>query len=119
MKPETQGKIKFGIWGLISGAIITMIVGFAWGGWATQGTSEAMASDAVVASQSAICVAQFMKDSDQEANLKEFKELNSWKKDDFIKKGGWDRMPGQDKADYGVADACADGIELLVKDNDA
>jgi hypothetical protein len=30
-------------------------------------------------------------------------------------KGGWDKMPGQDKADYAVARACADGLELLTK----
>ena len=32
MKPETAGKIKFGVWGLIVGAVIAMIIGFAWGG---------------------------------------------------------------------------------------
>ena len=33
MKPETEGKIKYGVWGLIVGAVIAMIIGFAWGGW--------------------------------------------------------------------------------------
>jgi hypothetical protein len=28
---------------------------------------------------------------------------------------GWDKMPGQAKADYAVARACADGLELLFK----
>ena len=32
MKPETEGKIKYGVWGLIVGAVIAMIIGFAWGG---------------------------------------------------------------------------------------
>ena len=32
MKPETAGKIKYGVWGLIVGGIIVMITGFAWGG---------------------------------------------------------------------------------------
>jgi hypothetical protein len=35
MKPETAGKVKFGVWGLICGAVIAMIIGFAWGGWTT------------------------------------------------------------------------------------
>ena len=39
MKPETAAKVKYGIWGLICGAIIAMIIGFAWGGWTTSGTS--------------------------------------------------------------------------------
>ncbi len=37
MKPETAGKVKFGVWGLICGAVIAMIIGFAWGGWINQG----------------------------------------------------------------------------------
>ena len=32
MKPENAGKIKYGVWGLICGAVIVMIIGFAWGG---------------------------------------------------------------------------------------
>ena len=31
MKPETAAKMKYGIWGLICGAVIAMIIGFAWG----------------------------------------------------------------------------------------
>lgn len=114
MKQETEGKIKFGVWGIVCGAIIAMIIGFAWGGWTTAGTTETMTKEAVLASQAAICVAQFMKDADHEEKLKEFEKLDSWKRDDFIEKGGWDKMPGQEKADYSVSRACADGIERLV-----
>ena len=32
MKPETAGKIKYGGWGLACGAVISMIIGFGWGG---------------------------------------------------------------------------------------
>jgi hypothetical protein len=84
MKPETAGKIKFGVWGIIVGAVIAMIIGFAWGGWTTSGTTKTMSEEAVLASQAAI-----------------------------IEKGGWDIMPGQEKAGYTVARACAWGLELL------
>jgi len=30
MKPETAGKVKYGVWGLICGAVISMIIGFGW-----------------------------------------------------------------------------------------
>jgi hypothetical protein len=33
MTPVTAAKVKYGVWGLICGAIIAMIIGFAWGGW--------------------------------------------------------------------------------------
>jgi hypothetical protein len=115
MKPETAGKIKYGVWGLIVGAVIAMIIGFAWGGWKTSGTAKTMTEEAVLASQAAICVAQFMNEPNHEELLKELGEIDSWKRAEFIEKGGWDKMPGQEKADYAVARACADGLTLLIK----
>jgi len=115
MKPETAGKIKYGVWGLIVGAILAMIIGFAWGGWRTAGTTKRMSAEAVLASQAAICVAQFMKDPNHEENLKELEKLSSWERYKFIEKGGWDKMPGQEKADYNVCRACADGLEVFIK----
>lgn len=114
MKPENAMKIKFGVWGIVCGAVIAMIVGFGWGGWSTAATSQRMSEDAVVASQAAICVAQFMKDANYQEKLKELSEINSWSRSDFIEKGGWNLMPGQEKPDYAVSRACADGIGLLI-----
>ena len=115
MKPETAAKTKYGVWGLICGAVITMIIGFAWGGWTTFGTSQTMTKEAVLASQAAICVAQFMKQPNHEEKLKALGEVSSWQRAEVIEKGGWDRMPGQEKAGYAVARACADGLDLLIK----
>jgi hypothetical protein len=115
MKTETAGKVKFGVWGLIVGAVIAMIIGFALGGWTTSSTTQKMSEEAVLASQAAICVAQFMKGPNHEEKLKELGELDSWKRSEFIEKGGWDKMPGQEKADNTVARACADGLDLLIK----
>ncbi len=77
--------------------------------------TKTMTEEAVLASQAAICVAQFMKDPNHEEKFKEFEKLSSWKRAEFIEKGGWDKMPGQEKAEYGVAQACAEGINLLIK----
>ena len=115
MTPITSAKIKYGTWGLISGAILTMIVGFAWGGWITHGTSQTMTEEALLANHAAICVAQFMKQPGHEEQLKAFEDYSSWKKAEFVEKGGWDKMPGQDKADPTVARACAEGIARLLK----
>jgi hypothetical protein len=116
MKPETAGKVKYGVWGLIVGAVIAMIIGFAWGGWTTSSTTEKMTKEAVAASQAAICVAQFIKDPNHEEKFKEFKELSTYQRFDFIEKGGWNIMPGQEKAGYLVTRACTDGLELLIKE---
>ena len=115
MKPETAAKIKYGVWGLICGAVIAMIVGFTWGGWTTFGTTRTQTKEAVLASQAAICVAQFMKEPNHEAKLKELSDLGSWQRAEAIEKGGWDKMPGQEQGDYAVARGCADGLDLLIK----
>jgi hypothetical protein len=116
MKPETAGKIKFGVWGLICGSVIAMIIGFAWGGWTTSSATQKMSEEAVLASQAAICVAQFMKAPNHEEKFKEFRELSYYQRAEFIEKGGWDIMPGQEKAGYSVSRACAAGLELLIKE---
>jgi hypothetical protein len=115
MKPENAAKVKYGLWGLVCGAIIAMIIGFSWGGWSTASTTQKTSEKAVLASQAAICVAQFMKAPNHGEILEELAKVNSWQRADFIEKGGWDKMPGQEKADYGVARACSDGIELLIE----
>ena len=115
MKAETAAKAKYGAWGVVCGAVIAMIIGFGWGGWTTAGTSQDMTGKAVVASQSAICVAQFAKQPDYAKKLKEFEDASSWTRPEFVEKGGWDKMPGQETASQGVSRACADGIALLLK----
>ena len=113
MKQETSVKVKFGVWGLIFGAAIAMIVGFGWGGWVTGGTAKVKINEAVLASQAAICVAQFMRAPNHDQELKAFEGTDSWKRSELIGKGGWDKMPGQGEASDAVAQACATGIEVL------
>ena len=112
---ETDAKIKFGLWGFVSGACIAMIVGFVWGGWTTSSTTQKMSDDAVQTSRVAICVAQFMNDPGHKAAIKEFQGLENYKRTELIEKGGWDKMPGQDKAAWGVSGACVSGVEALTK----
>ena len=94
MKPETTAKIKYWSVGPICGAVIAMIIGFAWGGWTTFGSSQTKTREAVLASQAAICVAQFMKQPNPEGKLKVLEEVSSWQRPEAIEKGGWS-MPGQ------------------------
>jgi hypothetical protein len=92
-----------------------MIIGFQLAGWSTASTTQKMSDDAVLTSRAAICVAQFMHAPDQKAKLKEFQAAESHKKTELIEKSGWDRMPGQDSASWGVAGACVTGLEAAVK----
>jgi hypothetical protein len=62
-----------------------------------------MTKEALLASQAAICVAQFMKQPNHEAKLKELEAVSSWQRAEVIEKGGWDKMPGHEKAGYAVS----------------
>ena len=88
MKPQTAANVKYGIWGLICGAIIAIIIGFTWGGWTTFGTTQTKTKEAVLASQAAICVAQFIKQPNHEAKLKELEAIGNWQRAEVIEKGG-------------------------------
>lgn len=111
MTPVTEGKVKYGAWGVVLGAAGAMIVGFNWGGWTTSGTSQAATEAAILKTQAAICVAQFTKAPKYPERLKELKATNSWERAAVIEKGGWDRMPGEEKAGSTVGRACAEGLD--------
>jgi hypothetical protein len=95
MTPVTAAKVKYGVWGLICGAIIAMIVGFAWGGWTTTSTTKRMCDEAVLAARAAICVAQFMKEPNHQEQLQEFGKLSSYQRSTFIEKGAGIKCPGK------------------------
>lgn len=111
-----KGKIKLGVWSAIGGAILTMIIGFAFGGWVTGGTARTrtnqVAGEAVIDHLAPICVVQFNQGQDKEEKLKALKETSSWSRDDYVEKGGWATMPGSETPVTGVAAQCA---ELLLK----
>lgn len=100
------------VWSCIAAAILTMIVGFGWGGWVTAGTSRTMAATAATEARSelagAICVERFTAAPDSAARLGELKAIpDAYKQRQFIEAGGWATMPGQTSADRRGAEACA------------
>jgi len=113
--PEMDLKFKYGFWGFVVGAGFAMIVGFNWGGWTTSSTTEQIRKDAVLASRAEICIAQFKSAPNFRVNAAEFQKTESYKRTDIIEKGGWDKMPGQEKADWGVSSACVAGLEAVIK----
>jgi hypothetical protein len=115
MGPETHAKVTAGIWGFVIGAGVAMIIGFVWGGWTTSGTTQKMSEEAVLTSRAEICVAQFMSAPNHKANIKELQKVESYERAEFVGKGGWDKMPGEEKAAWGVSSACVSGLEVLIK----
>jgi hypothetical protein len=110
-------KIKPGLWGAISGAIVLGIIGFAWGGWVTGGTAqkmaEEMAEDAVIGRLAPICVEQYNQDPEKVQKLEGLKAESSWKRNDYVEKQGWATIPGQENPDRNVAKKCAEMLLQL------
>ena len=114
MKEVIKDKIKTGVWGVIGGGIITMIIGFGWGGWVLGSNSldigEEMAQAAVLDRLTPICVAQFNQDPQRDEKLKILKEKNNWEQDDYVKEQGWATMPFETEPDDQVAYMCTELI---------
>jgi len=115
MSPETYARVNGGVWGFVLGAGIAMIIGFNWGGWTTSSTTQKMSDEAVLTSRAAICVAQFMNGPNQKTQIKEFQGTEGYQRTELIEKGGWDKMPGEEKGAWGVASACVAGVEARIK----
>jgi hypothetical protein len=104
-------KIKLGLWSGVGGAIVAVYVGFNFGGWMTNGTAEAMAKEtaatAVAERLGTICLAQLNRDAAKNQKLAQVKDKDSWEMGRFIETQSWAIMPGAEKPDQGVAEACA------------
>lgn len=108
-----------GLYGVVIGAVATVIIGFSWGGWVTGGKAQDMADtaaqDASTKIVAGLCVQKFEASPDAVAQLAKLKKTDSWDQGDFIKKGGWSTIAGVGTKVSGVADACASDLASLKK----
>ena len=106
-------------WSWVASVVLTMIIGFAWGGWVTGETArsmaEAMAEDAVVKRLALICVVQFKQAPGKDQKLKELEKTDSWQRSEYVEKQGWATMPGEEKPDSKVASECTRLLMLISK----
>ena len=104
-------------WSCMASAVVTMIIGFTWGGWVTGGTArrmaEAQGEGAVVERLAAICVEGFNGDSTKIQKLAELKEISDWQQAEYVMKHGWATMPGQKEPERDVASECARRLLLV------
>jgi hypothetical protein len=112
LPPVPQGNSIFRLLlGAFVGFTATAIIGFTWGGWTMGKTAQQMAEQraatAVVAALAPICVDKFRLSAEAATSLIELKKIGVWQQGTFITKGGWATMPGSDKANSAVAEACA------------
>jgi hypothetical protein len=102
-------------WSWVGVAVVTMVIGFTWGGWVTGGTAgtmaRAMADEAVVKRLAPMCVIRVKEDPAKTERLKELRGISSWQRAEYVKKQGWATMPGEQEPDGRVADEC---VKLLI-----
>ena len=107
-------------WACVACVALTLVAGFAWGGWVTGGTARKMADDAARGAReqlaAAVCVDRFLAAADARTRLAALKGITgSYRQGKFVEEGGWATMPGSERADNRVAGACAKrlaGLEL-------
>ena len=107
--------LKPGIWGAVIGSVLTMIVGFSWGGWTTSTTTNQLAltrADAAVTTALVpICLAQEKMDATKGKKLGELKALtSSYDQTEFVMNAGWATFPGSADPNREVAEACASAL---------
>jgi hypothetical protein len=98
-------------WSCVACGVLTIVVGFTWGGWVTGGTAKVRAENAAEQARAdlaaTMCVERFLGASDVGAQLAALKEQSVWLRGDFIKKGGWARPPGIKEPVPDAASICA------------
>jgi hypothetical protein len=107
--------VKPTVWGVVLGSILTMIVGFSYGGWVTGGTSERLAKQhadaAVTAALVPVCVAQSRADHGVVKKLGELRAISSsYEQQEFVTKTGWATVPGNENPNREVAEGCASAV---------
>jgi hypothetical protein len=101
-------------WGFVVGSVVTMIVGFSWGGWTTSGTTERIATERTTAAVTAALVPVCLEKSKADpAAIKKVVALralsSSYEQRDAVAKDGWATV-GAGEANTSVAEACASAL---------
>jgi len=104
-------------WGFVIGSIVTMIVGFGWGGWSTGSTSERVAAQrsttAVTAALVPVCLEKSKADPSRTKKLAALKAMtSSYEQRDAVLKDGWASV-GQGEGNSDVAEMCASQLVKL------
>ena len=109
---------KQGAWGFVIGSILTMILGFGWGGWITTGSANRIALDrtntAVTAALVPVCLEKSKADPARAKKLDALKALTStYEQRDLLVKDGWASV-GEGEGNRDVAEECASQLLKVV-----
>jgi hypothetical protein len=101
-------------WSTAGMMVLTIIVGFTWGGWVTGSAAVDRAKDAAenaTAELAAnICAFRFLHADDAGTQLAALKKESSYNRSSVIEDGGWVTLAGAKEPIDGAAGLCADQL---------
>lgn len=103
--------MKPGAWGFVIGSVLTMVLGFSWGGWMTGSGADRLvlerSSAAVVSALVPVCIEKSKSDPALGKRLAELRTFtSSWQQSEAVMRDGWATI-GSGEANREVAEACA------------
>lgn len=97
--------------------VATVVLGFTWGGWMTQGVAAQKADEAAdkarVQLGAALCVEEFKRTAGANDRLQKLKDKNTYMRDDMVRDEGFATLPGESSANREVANVCAERLAKL------
>ena len=116
---EVPAQTKPALWGAVVGAILTLIIGFYWGGWQTTSSATRMANEQsatkVIAALAPFCVDRFLKSADAAQSAELLKFTTNYDRGTFLEKGGYTSLPGSTATNWAVGRACGDLLAAAAK----
>ena len=114
-----MAKLKPLAWGFVLGSLVTLILGFGWGGWATTSGTDRIAMErsqaAVTAALVPVCLEKSKADPASAKKLGVLKTLgSSYDQRDAVLKDGWATV-GAGEPNRDVAELCASQLVKVVK----
>jgi hypothetical protein len=104
-------------WVAAGASVLTIIVGFTFGGWTTGGTTSRMVNEARTAGQTdiaaAVCLANFRQAPTARANHAELAGLTLPRQRQFVIDQAWAQVPGAERVNRAVAELCARNISQM------
>lgn len=104
-------------WTAVGASVLTMVVGFTWGGWVTGGTARSMAEEAAQARHAelaaTICVENFSSLSEARLEQQELVALSSYRQRQFVEDAEWAMLPGGQKISRDAASLCAEQVAAI------
>lgn len=108
--------LKPGIYGAVIGTVLVGVVGFTWGGWVTDSTSNdramAMSRDNVVASMVPVCLDIARSDPARLDKMEAIRAASTYQRRDALMAAGWSTMPGTDAPNRAIAQSCLAALDI-------